>query len=355
MQLIISQHLLSEDVVMAAQSSYHRNCLILRQVRLMDVKTLVLFCESLKTNENQKSIAETLVNGKHKTSRSLNMFVFSALEASAVMSSTSSTDDDKSTQPDNLAPLQKVAREDAEAIWNVFEPSFVASNFFDMTIQLTGMLQSIDSKIICDTCNLLRVSDKANIPLFFTRQMEAFKGNTSTTTLVQKVASFTNWMDHSILTAVVKACSVPEAIALLKKFDARIDTSQPVTKYPIPSPSHHMVPYDTSTHTVLAVQLNLQLHHSTLQNVLDTRLLVQEKCEVTPHSLQLLAVAKTSHTIIYWTIPKHVASLITSNALQNQHYFHQNGVQQVAVYPGTVFATGSSLTVGPFSFFNKVS
>jgi len=66
MQLMISQQLLSEDVVMAAQSSYHKSCLILQQVQVMDANTLLLFCESLKTSENQKSIAETLVNGKHK-------------------------------------------------------------------------------------------------------------------------------------------------------------------------------------------------------------------------------------------------------------------------------------------------
>ena len=64
MELMISQQLLSEDAVMAAQSSYHKNCLILQQVRLMDTKTLILFCELLKGNERQKRLGEMLVNGK---------------------------------------------------------------------------------------------------------------------------------------------------------------------------------------------------------------------------------------------------------------------------------------------------
>ena len=233
--------------------------------------------------------------------------------------------------------------------------NFDAAKFLDITIQYTKFLQSFEPEIVVDSCNLLRASEEANIPLFPSPNMEVLKGSKSIPTLMKKLTLFTNWMDHSIFTAIAEACNVPEAAALLKKFDDWIDTSQPVTKYPIPSPSHHMVPYDTSTHTVLAVQLNLQLHHSTLQNVLDARLLMQEKCEVTPHCLQLLAVAKTSHTIIYWTIPKHVAPLIISNALQNQHYFHQNGIQHVSVYPGIILATVSSLTVGPFSFFDKVS
>ena len=263
--------------------------------------------------------------------------------------SVNTTDD---TQPE---ALQEVGGEDMDTICNTFEPSSIATKFLDTTIRVKEMLQSFDPKIIADSCNSLRASEQANIPLFPTQYTEVLRGSKSTPTLVQKLAPFTNWMDHSILTTVVETCNVPEAVALLGQFDDRIDTSQLVTKYPIPSPSHHMVPYDTSTHTVLAVQLNLQLHQFTLQHILDARLLIQEKCEVTPHCLQLLAIAKTSHTIIYWTIPNHVVALIALNVLQYQSYFYQNGIQQVAVYPGTILTTGSALIVGPFSFFNKVS
>ena len=63
-QLMISQQLLSEDIVMTAQSSYHKNCLILEQARLMDVPTLVTFCETLKAASSQRSIGETLLQGK---------------------------------------------------------------------------------------------------------------------------------------------------------------------------------------------------------------------------------------------------------------------------------------------------
>jgi len=65
MQLMISQHPLSEDVVMAAQSSYHKSCLILQQVRLLNAKTLGSFCQSLKAIKSQSDIGEMLVNGKH--------------------------------------------------------------------------------------------------------------------------------------------------------------------------------------------------------------------------------------------------------------------------------------------------
>ena len=277
------------------------------------------------------------------------MFISVALETSGVMNSVTS-DDGKLTQPDDLAP-----KDDTVTVRNALEPCAVATKFWDTTIQLMEMLRSFDPKLLISSFDSLRASEQANIPLFPAYYMEHIKGSKSTPALVQKLAPYTNWMDHSILNAAADASNVPEAAALLNQYDSRIDTSQPVTKYPIPSPSHHMMPYDTSTHTVLAVQLNMQLHQSTLQNIIDTRSLIQEKCEVTPHCLQLLAVAKTSNTIIYWTIPKHVASVIASNIQQHKTYLHQNGLQHVAIYPGTFIVTGSALTVGPFSFFAKVS
>ena len=62
-KLMISQQLLSEDIVMMAQSSYHRNFLILQQIRLMDVETLTIFFGLLQGNFSQQHIGNTLANG----------------------------------------------------------------------------------------------------------------------------------------------------------------------------------------------------------------------------------------------------------------------------------------------------
>ena len=63
-QLMVSQQLLSEDIVMAASSDYQKNCLILQQVRQMNVQSLVSFSESLLTNDIQKHIGTMLIDGK---------------------------------------------------------------------------------------------------------------------------------------------------------------------------------------------------------------------------------------------------------------------------------------------------
>ena len=63
-KLMVSQQLLSEDIVVAASSDYHKNCLILQQVRLMNVQSLVSFGELLLTNDSQKHIGTMFVDGK---------------------------------------------------------------------------------------------------------------------------------------------------------------------------------------------------------------------------------------------------------------------------------------------------
>ena len=62
-QLMVSQRLLSEDIVMAVSSDYQKNFLILQQVRMMNVETLVSFSELLLTSDSQKHIGTVLIDG----------------------------------------------------------------------------------------------------------------------------------------------------------------------------------------------------------------------------------------------------------------------------------------------------
>ena len=65
-QLLVSQQLLtiSQDAVMATSSDYQKNCLILQQLRQMNVQSLVSFSKSLLTNDIQKNIGKMLIDGK---------------------------------------------------------------------------------------------------------------------------------------------------------------------------------------------------------------------------------------------------------------------------------------------------
>ena len=65
-QLMLSQQLHREDIVMAASSGYQKNCLILEQVTLMNVQSLVSFAELLLTSDSQNHIGKMLIDGMYK-------------------------------------------------------------------------------------------------------------------------------------------------------------------------------------------------------------------------------------------------------------------------------------------------
>ena len=230
----------------------------------------------------------------------------------------------------------------------------VITEFLNMKVQLEELLQQCDPIPIVKKCGSLLASDTHNIPLFPTDYVEKLQEIKDTPELIQKLSPLMTWDNHSILNTVVETSNIPEATMLLTQFDDRIDASQPLTRFPIPVPSHQMVPYDNSTHTVLAVKLDLELHHSTLQNVIDARSLIQDHCKLTAYCLQLLAVAKSTSTILYWMIPKVVATFVYSKVLENPKLFHQNGILQMALYPGSIILTDGSLTVELLSFFHQI-
>ena len=235
------------------------------------------------------------------------------------------------------------------------DPSLVVMEFLNVKSQLEKVLQHCDSlspmKIKCGS---LLASEIYDLPLFSTMYSERLQKVKDTTELIHALTPFMTWDNHSVLNAIAETSGLPEATALLTQFDDKIDSSQPLKSFPIPAPSHHMVPYDNSTQSILAVKLDLELHHSTLQNVFDTRSLIQDQCKLTPYCLQLLAVAKSNLIILYWMVPKNVTHLITASALQFQNYYHQHGILELAMYPGTVVFTGGILKVGSLSFLSQI-
>ena len=279
-------------------------------------------------------------------------FTFAGLQSSLLSSISSpplSLDQEKTTTD----LTEQKDKEELATEGGKIDPSSVVTEFLYTKVKLERLLQQCDPIPIVKKCSSLLASETDNIPLFPTDYAEKLQQIEHTSELIQKLSPFTTWDNHSILSTIADISNIPEATMLLMQFDERIDSSQPLTSFPIPGPSHHMVPHDNSTHTVLAVKLNLELCYSTLQNIIDARSLIQDQCKLTSHCLQLLAVAKTDLTIIYWMIPRNVAHLIAANALQFQTHYHQNGILQLAVYPGAVFCTGSALKVGPLSFFSQ--
>ena len=235
-----------------------------------------------------------------------------------------------------------------------FDPSSVIKEFLNMKVHLQELLQPCDPLPLARQCTSLLASNVHNIPVFNTEYRVELQKVKHTHELIQKLSMFMTWDNHSILSTIAKTSNIPDATVLLTQFAKKIDLSQPLKSFPLPAPSHHMVPYDNSENTVLAIELDLELCDCTLQHAIDARSLIQDQCQLTSHCLWLLAVSKTNTTTIFWMIPRNIAYLITAtaSALQCQDCFHRNGILQLAVYPGTIISTGrTTLNVEGLSFF----
>ncbi|XP_065893092.1 uncharacterized protein [Dysidea avara] len=329
LQLMISQQLIVDPIDVASSSNYQSNCLILEMLRRMSLQQLQGFCEVLQARKRPAGID-----------------VVAIVEASKVLQVTPPSPDDQGHDDSEYCP-GFLSQGKPLAI----KPAAALQDFLDVKFQIAMLLlRDVNPRIILEQCSCLMASDQHNISLFAADVMETFQEETQTPMLIQKLSPYFTWADHSVLTEIVKACHNPTATEILTQYDTNLDSSQPLLDYTIANPVHQMLPKDNSTHTVLAVQLDLELQQLSLQDVFDTRNFILKKCEVTPHTLQLLSVAQGSSTILYWMISRCVVPLVTSKVSQNLTDLHQKGILHVAIYPSTILATGKALSVGPLSF-----
>ena len=231
-----------------------------------------------------------------------------------------------------------------------FKPSSVHIAFLCLIDQLDEILQHNDYKALVAQCeNIMACTcDQENIKLFSNVQIEKLKQFNTALLMVWSLRHFFTWSNHSILRLLLTESS-SEALRLLDEFDSRLDPLQSIASYPIPSFSSHMTPDDASTHTILAIRCDQKLYKSTLQYVYDMQSVMMEKCHITQHCLQLLAV-RSEPTILYWTIPKLVVNLISKQVPQHSDYLYSKGVLEVLVYPKPLLSTGDDVSVGSLAF-----
>ena len=215
--------------------------------------------------------------------------------------------------------------------------------FLRLIDQIKELLQSHKPKII-QQCEGLIASNVHVINLFSGYQMKELSecGN-----IFMKLSSLFTWSNHSILKALASCSS--EAVKLLDEFESKLDPLRPITSYPIPCLSSNMTPSDTSTYTILAVRYDKELYQCILRDVHDVQSVMIEKCDITQHCLQLLAV-RGDPTILYWTIPKCVVHLINTNVPLHSEYLYSRGVLEVLVYPNLLLTTGDDVCYGSLAF-----
>ena len=232
-----------------------------------------------------------------------------------------------------------------------FKPSLVHIAFLFLIDQVSELLQSCDVKKLVEKCGSIMASDQQNIKLFPDDQINRLNECSNTLSLLWSLNFFLTWSNHSILRMLLIE-SFSEVLQLLDEFDSRLDPKQSAASYPIPYFSSDMIPDDTSTHTILAISCDRELYESTLQYVYDVQSLIIDKCGITQHCLQLLAV-RSGPTMIYWTIPKCVIEIISSQVPEHSELLYSKGVLEVLVYPEPLLITGNDVVMGELAFVTE--
>ena len=223
----------------------------------------------------------------------------------------------------------------------------VLTSFFQVVNMIGGLLQFCDVQILVNHSKCLMASNKHNINLFSVDQIQEFNECSTALLLLQMLSPSFIWSNHSTLRALIDHCS--EAVSILDDFDLRLDPLEPIAYYPVPCFSTNMTPNDTSTYTILAVRCKVELYESSLQYVYDVQSVMIEKCDITQHCLQLLAV-RSDPTILYWTIPKCVMDLININVPLHSEYLYSRGILEVVMYPDLLLTTGDDVCYGSLVF-----
>ena len=231
--------------------------------------------------------------------------------------------------------------------FSYIEPSSVLTRYFQVSDSVVQLLSTWPVEMLLDVCENLMASGKSDVKLFSDNQMKKLKNCNSSLLLLERLSLFFTWSNHSILRVLADHCS--EAVNILDDFDCRVDSFELIASYPIPCFSLSMIPFDSSSHTIVAIRCDQELYECSLQYVYDMQSVMMDKCGITQHCLQLLAV-RSDPTILYWTIPKCVVCFINDNVPLNSEYLYSRGILEVLVYPDLVFTFDDHFTIGLLAF-----
>ena len=209
------------------------------------------------------------------------------------------------------------------------KPSEAENEFHYITGHVVELLSCCDPKLLLKWCENLMASEKNKIKLLTSFSLYKCKKLRTSSAILKMMSVFWSWSNHSILKCLTEFSEL--AVALLEDFDSRLHLDSSIAEYPISPPISSMIPYNNNSYTILTSKCNEKLQ-SSLQLVYDMQSVMIEKCEITEHALQLLAV-QSSPLILQWMIPKHIITVINVNMRQHHQYFATKGITEILIYP----------------------
>lgn len=227
------------------------------------------------------------------------------------------------------------------------KPSEVEKEFQYVSRHVVELLNCCHPTLLIKWCENLMASEMHKIKLLHQYSMNKLKKLRTTSAVLKVMSLFWSWSNHSILAFLAQFSEI--ATNLLKDFDSKLHLNSSIAEYPILPPVSSVIPYNNNSYTILTVKCdNVRLQLS-LQQVYDIQSTLIEKCEITEHALQLLAVQSTPLPLLQWMIPKLVVTLIGVKIKCHQEYFATKGITEILIHPNIKHTIDDNVKVEKFA------
>ena len=226
---------------------------------------------------------------------------------------------------------------------NHIKPSEVEKKFHYISGLVVELLSCCDPKLLIKWCENLMASEKHKVKLLPPYSLYELKKLKTSSAVLKLMGTSWSWNNHSILTCLASFSEI--ASTLLKDFDSRLYLNASFTEYPILPPTPSMIPCNNNSYTILTLKYDKKLNLS-LQLVHEMQSVLIEKCQITEHALQLLAV-QSSPLLLQWTISKYIVTIINVNVRQHCQYFATKGITEIIIHPNIKHCIGGGVKFKP--------
>ena len=209
------------------------------------------------------------------------------------------------------------------------KPSEVEKEFHYISGHVVELLSCCDPKLLIKWCENLMASEIHKVKLLPPYSLYKLRRLKCSSPILKMMSVLWTWNNHSVLKVLARFSEI--ALTLLEEFDSRLHLNLAFSEYPLLQPKPSMVPYNNNSYTILTMKCDEKLNLS-LQLVHEMQSVLIEKCKITEHALQLLAV-QNSPLLLQWMISKYIVAIINVNVRQHCQYFATKGITEVLIHP----------------------
>ena len=230
------------------------------------------------------------------------------------------------------------------------KPSEVEKEFHYISGHVVELLSCCDPKLLIKWCENLMASEIHKVKLLPPYSLYKLRRLKYSSPILKMLSVLWTWNNHSVLKVLARFSEI--ALTLLEEFDSRLHLNLAFSEYPLLQPKPSMVPYNNNSYTILTMKCDEKLNLS-LQLVHEMQSVLIEKCKITEHALQLLAV-QNSPLLLQWMISKYIVTIINLNVRQHCQYFATKGITEVLIHPNIKHNIDSHVKAAVITSYSKV-